>query len=377
MQAEARVREEVAAAEVARVQEVAAGHAGEIWAMGVPADKHGYVLRKGISAEGLRQVRGAVLRQYDEFRSEGGSSIIRERDDYLIVPMSNASGKLRAVQAINADGLVKTFMRGAQKKGTMLVLGSQSFDELAGQCGLDSGAEVAYVEGVATGASYREASGGPVVVCFDAGNLEAVVAQTFSALPQGASCVLAVDNDQFHVERALGFLSDKLGVNPHVAGGPLLEVMSGLDGVRQVSLGDVVADGQWQQAARGTYRVSMVREGEGGAVRSMAVEVVPENGERQMRATFVNRGVEAGRTALEAIPPGGGGRRVVTVMPEFKSLAGRPTDWNDLAQVEGVAAINAILSRAGLGQRGLDRLKSQKQGMDSGSVALAGVGVCR
>ena len=350
--AEALAREAVAAAEAARVQDVAAVHASEIWSVGLPADTHGYVVRKGISAVGLRQVSGAVLLQYDEFKSESGFSIIRASDNYLIVPMANVQGQLRAVQAISPDGAVKTFMRGAQKKGAMCVLGAHSFDSLAS---LGEGSEVAYVEGVATGASFREASGGAVVVCFDAGNLETVAAQTFASLPLGVSCVLAVDNDQFHVERALGFLSDKLGVNPHVAGGMLLDVARGLNTVRAVGLGDVVADGQWQQTAKGSYRVTLERDGNDGPVRSMAVEIVPENGERNMRSVFVNRGVEAGLTAMKAI----GSDRVVMVTPEFKSLSGRPTDWNDLAKIEGVTAIRDVLRRAG------------------GGVALDGVGTGR
>lgn len=346
MRSEALAREAVAAAEAARVQDVAAVHADEIWSAGVPADGHAYVVRKGISAQGLRQVSGAVLLQYDEFKGESGSSIIRGQDDYLIVPMSNAAGQLRAVQAISSDGKVKTFMRGAQKKGAMLVLGADSFDAIGGAVGVGSGAQVAYVEGVATGASFRAAFDGPVVVCFDAGNLETVVAETSALLPSGVSCVLAVDNDQFHVERALGFLAEKLGVNPLGGGGMELAVASGLDSVRQVALGDVVADGQWQQAARGTYCVSVQRDAVDGTVRSLAVDVVPDNGDRKMCATFENRGVEAGRVAMRSLEKRDDLRSVM-VMPDFKSLGGRPSDWNDLAQVEGVSAVAAVLRKSG------------------------------
>lgn len=339
--AHALAREAAAMAEAAKVQDLAAVHADEIWSAGSPADGHGYVVRKGIPADGLRQVEGHVLLQYTEFKSETGYSIIRPAENYLIVPMTNAAGHLRAVQAISPDGAVKTFMRGAQKKGTMLVLGARSFDSLAE---LNAGDEVAYTEGIATGASFREASGGPVVVCFDAGNLETVVAETAPSLPQGVKCVLAVDNDQFFVERALGFLSDKLGVNPHVAGGKVLGVECGLRAVRPVALGDVIADGQWHQSAKGTYCVSAQGSGAGGAVRSVAVEIVPANGERKMRAVFENRGVEAGRVAMKSLDAD----RVVMVMPEFTSLAHRPTDWNDLAKIEGVDAVRAVLREAGL-----------------------------
>lgn len=349
--AEALAREALAEAEAVKVQDVAAAHAGEIWSCGLPANGHEYVVRKGICPDGLKQVSGNVLLQYPEFKGDSGASIIRADEDYLIVPMSNSAGELRAVQAISQDGAVKTFMRGAQKKGTMLVLGASSFDSLEN---LESG-EVAYVEGVATGASFHEAFGGPVVVCFDAGNLEFVVAQTFPKLSNGVSCVLAVDNDQFHVERSLGFLADKLGVNPYVSGGASLAVGCGISTKRQVGLGDVVANGEWQQAPRGTYCMTVTHDGEAGAVRSVAVEVVPDNGDRKMRAVFENRGVEAGLEAKRAIDSS----RTIMVMPEFKSLAGRPTDWNDLAAGEGVDAIRSILLASGrkLREQPVDILK--------------------
>jgi phage/plasmid primase-like uncharacterized protein len=337
---EASVRDASAALEVTKMQDIAAAHADEIWSAGWPANNHGYVIKKEISADGFRQVHGSVLLQYSEFRSEDGASIIREQDDYLIVPLTNAHGHLRGLQAINSDGSVKTFMRGAQKKGTMLVLGADSFDALARQRDLSV---VPFVEGVSTGASFRAASGLPVVVCFDAGNLETVVAEMSHALSPSVVRVLAVDDDQFHVERAVGFLAEKLGLNPHAIGGQSVTVFSGSSGERTIGLGDAVADGQWQQSARGTYRVVLNREDDGCAVRSVVIDVVPSDGGRKMSATFVNRGVEAGRKAMESIAALDQAARFVMVMPEFSSLASRPTDWNDLAKIRGMDAVRAVL----------------------------------
>lgn len=333
------MRDAEAAAEVVKTQDVAALHADEIWSVGLPASNHGYVIKKGIDAGGFRQVTGAVLLQYAEFKSDDGVSIIRESDDYLIVPLTNAKGQLRAVQAISSDGSVKTFMRGAQKKGAMLVLGADSFDSLAIQQDLSA---VSYVEGFSTGASLRSATGLPVVVCFDAGNLETVVAETSSKLPASVVRVLAVDDDQFHVERALGFLAEKLGLNPHSPCGQSVDVFCGGSGVRAVALGEVVADGQWHQSAKGTYCVTLHPEDDGRAVRSMVVDVVPNDGGRKMSSTFVNRGVEAGRKAMlsiEAVEPVA---RSVMVLPEFSTLAGRPTDWNDLVTRDGAEAVRAV-----------------------------------
>ena len=231
-------------------------------------------------------------------------------------------------------------MRGAQKKGTMLVLGAQSFEALARQRDLSV---VPFVEGVSTGASFRAASGLPVVVCFDAGNLETVVAEMSHALPPSVVRVLAVDDDQFHVERAMGFLAEKLGINPHATGGQCVKVFSGSSGERTLGLGDAVADGQWHQSAKGTYRAVLNREDDGCAVRSIVIDVVPSDGGRKMSATFVNRGVEAGRKAMDSIRAVDQAARSVMVMPEFSSLASRPTDWNDLAKIQGMDAVRAVL----------------------------------
>lgn len=351
MRAEALAREWAAEREIAKTQDRAAIHANEIWAAGSAADEHGYVLKKGIVAEGLRQVPGSVLLRYAEFKGDSGVSIIRERDNYLIVPMMNEAGQLRAVQAISPDGAVKSFMRGAQKKGTMLVLGADSFDAI----GKMDVSAVAYGEGMATGASFRAATGLLVVVCFDAGNLETVVAQTSEKLSAGITRVLAVDNDQFHVERAVGFLSNKLGLNPHAVGGEKVWVANGVADFRPVSMGDVAIDGQWHQVPKGSYCVTLNREDGSEAIRSVMVEIVPE-GARKVHTTFVNRGVESGRIAMLSMGavdglPGGQNVsglppvRAVMVVPQFKSLAGRPTDWNDLVKNEGVEAIRKLMCK--------------------------------
>lgn len=362
MRNEALAREAIAAKEQASVQNEAAVHAVEIFNVGEAADHHGYVLRKGIPATGMRQVPGSVLLRYPEFTGETGGTMIREKENYLLVPMTDAAGELRAVQAISEDGVVKLFMRGAQKKGTMMVLGAKSFDAL---CSDPETPALAYAEGVATGASFREASGFPVVVCFDAGNLETVAADTASKVPVSMLPIMAVDNDQFHVERALGFLSARLGVNPHAARGSVVDVTCSSVGSRMVSLGDAIADGEWHQTPVGSYCMSLSREEDSTEIRSVHVEIVP-NGERKMNMTFSNRGVEAGRKASQAFATGNGPSRSVTVMPEFKSLDGRPTDWNDLAQLEGLGAIRNVLGA-------VQRLPIEEQRRGQGQSAGTGL----
>lgn len=319
-------------------QDTAAEHAAEIIAQGQPAHGHGYVLKKGMSAEGLVQVPGKVLLQYPEFYGESGRSVIQEGQNYLIVPMQNAAGQIRAVQAISEDGMVKSFMRGGQKKGTMAVLGAPSLDALLAQVASQPSriGLASFTEGYATGDSFHSGSKAPVVVCFDAGNLEAVIAENAQKIPPNLLPILAVDNDQFHVERALGYLARELGVNPHSQRGSMVEVLSGQSSARMVSLGDAIANDDWNQAPKGRYRMSLVREPESTEVRSIVVEAMIDGDERARRMTFSNRGVEAGRTALETLGKRGQGHTdAVMLVPEFKSLQGRPTDWNDMAKLYG------------------------------------------
>lgn len=321
-----------------KAQETAAEHAAEIVAQGQPAHGHGYVQKKGMSAEGLVQVPGKVLLKYDEFYGESGMSAIREDQNYLIVPMKNAAGQIRAVQAINEDGSVKSFMRGGQKKGTMAVLGAPSLDALFAHVASQPNRiwVASFTEGCATGDALRSGSNTPVIVCFDAGNLEAVVSENAHKIPPNLMPILAVDNDQFHVERALGFLARELGVNPNSQRGSMVEVLSGQTSTRMVSLGDAIANDDWNQAPKGRYQMKLVRESDSTEVRSIELEAMIDGEVRARRMTFSNRGVEAGRTALEILRKREQGHTsAVMLVPEFKSLQGRPTDWNDMAKLHG------------------------------------------
>lgn len=83
----------------------------------------------------------------------------------LVVPMFN-KGELVSLQWIKPDGQ-KTFMTGTPKKGSYFLIG-----KITEQTNI-----VALVEGYATGASVHMATGWPVFVAFDAGNLEPVAVQ--------------------------------------------------------------------------------------------------------------------------------------------------------------------------------------------------------
>ncbi|WP_082497763.1 AAA family ATPase [Pseudorhodoferax sp. Leaf267] len=121
------------------------------------APEHPYIIKKGIKSHGLRIV-GANL----------------------IVPAKDVNGKLHTVQRIGPDGS-KLFLSGGRKTGCMFLMGRISDI-------------VIVVEGFATGATVREATGHPVAVAFDAGNLTPVALALHDKYPE-AQIVIGADDD--------------------------------------------------------------------------------------------------------------------------------------------------------------------------------------
>ncbi len=121
----------------------AARDAGELWADASEAGQSPYLQRKGVQGHGVRYLA----------------------DGTLLVPMRNAAGELQNVQRIApakpANGAPeKRFLPGGRKSGLWHLIGS-----------LEGAAVLLLAEGYATAASLHEATGRPVGVAFDAGNL--------------------------------------------------------------------------------------------------------------------------------------------------------------------------------------------------------------
>jgi putative DNA primase/helicase len=106
-------------------------------ALPAPGD-HPYLLRKGIKAHGAKLHDGAL--------------VIPIRDD----------AALHSLQFIDADG-EKQFLTGGRVAGCYFAIGNPN-----------GAAALCIAEGFATGATIREATGYPVAVAFNTGNLEAV-----------------------------------------------------------------------------------------------------------------------------------------------------------------------------------------------------------
>lgn len=128
-----------------------------IWQSALPAaDDHPYLVGKGVKAHGLRLHEGA-----------------------LVVPMRDGA-ELHSLQRIFPDG-EKRFLPGGRVAGCYYAIGTP--DNVLHVC-----------EGVATGASIHEATGGAVAIAFNAGNLLAVARSLREKFPDMRLIVCADDD---------------------------------------------------------------------------------------------------------------------------------------------------------------------------------------
>ena len=168
--AESEARRQAAEQERQQTQQRVKGTAQKIWNSSRPASlSHPYLAAKGItnpdSIAGLRQ---------NEYKD----------NDNLIIPVLYENEMVN-LQSINQDG-GKRFLAGGQVQGAYAFIGKADDVEKVG---------VVMAEGYATAASIYEATGKPVIIAFDAGNMVAVAERLAQKLPQNVPVVIAVDND--------------------------------------------------------------------------------------------------------------------------------------------------------------------------------------
>ncbi|WP_051304959.1 DUF927 domain-containing protein [Chitinilyticum litopenaei] len=149
IEAERHAAQQLAEQEAERLRAAAKAKAAVLWtkAGAVRAD-HPYLIAKGIKPYGAKQLGGM-----------------------LVLPLK-VGGKLVNLQLIGLDGS-KCFLVGGQVKGAALTLGS-----------LKDATEVLLCEGWATGCSLHEATGQPVIVAWNAGNLVRTAERLAADLPE-------------------------------------------------------------------------------------------------------------------------------------------------------------------------------------------------
>lgn len=164
-----------------------------------------YLERKGVGAYGVLFPRRAVVVNVDSKRErvdvwagqevrQFWADVPRPRPDHLhffqmkpghmVVPLRDAGGKLWALQTINHLG-TKLFPKFGRKMGCFHLI--DTADE-------PSPPIVAIAEGYATAASVHEATGWPVAVALDLGNMQRV-AQLMRAMFPQSQLILCGDDD--------------------------------------------------------------------------------------------------------------------------------------------------------------------------------------
>lgn len=125
-------------------------------------DSHAYLSRKGVPA-----AKGVRLDKYDN----------------LVIPLRNTAGELRTLQYIKPDG-TKNLKKDAEKTGNFFVVGGE----------LSPQRPILYAEGYATAASLHQATGVPVVMTVDAGNMVTVSRNLKALYPDTAHIILGEDD---------------------------------------------------------------------------------------------------------------------------------------------------------------------------------------
>ncbi len=147
-------------------QEQTAAQAAEMWESGTPDVITPYLDRKGVGSHGLRAMPNGVL----------------------LVPLVDEEGKLWNIQRIltqqpeNAD-TDRFYLKDGRKSGLFHLVGEIVEDR-----------PILFAEGYATAASLHEATGHPVVVAFDSGNLVRV-ANIFRGFYPDKTMVVCGDDD--------------------------------------------------------------------------------------------------------------------------------------------------------------------------------------
>jgi putative DNA primase/helicase len=137
----------------------AAKGAESLWRDAQPAtNDHAYLVRKGIKAHGAKKHRGD-----------------------LVIPVREGAAT-RSLQFIGDDG-TKRFLPDGRVKGCYFSIGNTK-----------DAAALCIAEGFATGATIHEATGYPVAVAFNAGNLKAVALAMRAKLPDMTLIVCADDD---------------------------------------------------------------------------------------------------------------------------------------------------------------------------------------
>lgn len=215
----------------------------------------------------------------------------------LLVPLRDVAGKLAGLQYISPEG-EKIFGTGTAKEGKFHLIGEITDVE-----------PICFVEGYATGASAHIATGWPCVVCWDAGNIDAVMTAWRKLYPDHKLVMLG-DDDRHLLQR----LSDRL-LDLGISASPT-ELAS--LGEHEWTLPDktVLLKAGWAKDANGVAFIN----------GHIIVDGYPRP------CKIENAGRAKGVAAAKK-------NKAVAIYPSFSDQASKGTDWNDLHVAEGIEVV--------------------------------------
>jgi putative DNA primase/helicase len=279
-----------AEAERAKDAETAAEKARRLWNAGRDEGPSAYLDRKRVRAYGIRF--GFNKR--------------------LMVPLRDIAGELHGLQWISPEG-EKIFGTGTAKEGRFHLVGEVAPDK-----------PLAFAEGYATAATGHMAMGWPVVVCFDAGNIEPVMAQWRKLYPDQPFVVLA-DDDRHLLQRLCERLA-RLGISATPA-----------------ELGKLAEEHEWSVPGVGPDGADQVVELKAGwakdacSVPFIQGSITVDGQPRLLKLE------NAGRARAMAAAKR---HKARVLLPSFRDAESQHTDWNDLHVSAGLEEVREQLQRA-------------------------------
>ncbi|WP_238590332.1 LPD7 domain-containing protein [Candidatus Williamhamiltonella defendens] len=119
----------------------------------------------------------------------------------MVIPLRNAEGDIRTIQRIDKTGF-KSLKKGAQKTGGFFVVGGT----------VKAGQPLLYAEGYATAASISQATGLPVVMTADAGNMPKVAQSLAQRYPDNDHFFLADDDRKNAINKGVQKAQEAAGM---------------------------------------------------------------------------------------------------------------------------------------------------------------------
>lgn len=143
-------------------------------------------VRDGVAIMGIKIAKTA--KEAKELREADPNNRVFKAGD-LLIPGYDIDGKLWTLQSVNP--YFKSFMKGGRKHGLFTVAGAADAQKALDA---DPASPLVLAEGYATAHTVAQATGKPVIVAFDSGNLDAVARELRERYPS-RPMFIAADND--------------------------------------------------------------------------------------------------------------------------------------------------------------------------------------